>query len=92
MKRRVSAARGWDEVPCLSLREDASDSVNALAMGRQSRVVKAAGDPRAAHYSQRNTLAERAVHTANTATSAATSPRCARHGSPFQIPSSSETA
>jgi hypothetical protein len=43
-------------------------------------------------YSQRNTFAESAVHTINTPASAATSPTCAHHASPFQIPSSSDTA
>ena len=43
-------------------------------------------------YSHRNTLAERTVQITNTKTNAATSPACADHRSPFQIPSSSETA
>ncbi len=41
---------------------------------------------------QRNTFAESAVHTRHTAASAATSPMCADHASPFQMPWSSETA
>jgi hypothetical protein len=45
-----------------------------------------------AGYSQRNTLAESAVQTTKTAASAATSPTCADHGSPFQIPWSRGTA
>ena len=49
-------------------------------------------DHLAAHYSQRNTFAESAVQIANTTTSAATSPMCADHASPFKIPSRSETA
>jgi hypothetical protein len=43
-------------------------------------------------YSQRNTFAESAVQTTNTTASAATSPMCANHGSPFHIPSISDTA
>src|SRR5262245_56068407 len=43
-------------------------------------------------YSHRKTLADIAVQTTNVSTSAATSARCANHDSPFQIPSSSETA
>jgi hypothetical protein len=44
------------------------------------------------HYSQRNTFDESAVQIANTATSAATSPLCADHASPFQILWSRDTA
>ena len=43
-------------------------------------------------YSQRNTLAESAVQITNTRMRPATSPACASHDSPFQIPSRSETA
>ena len=43
-------------------------------------------------YSQRNTFADIAVQTTNVSTSAATSVPCASHDSPFQIPSSSDTA
>jgi hypothetical protein len=43
-------------------------------------------------YSQRKTLAESAVQTKNTRASAATSPKCADHRSPCQIPPSRETA
>jgi hypothetical protein len=43
-------------------------------------------------HSQRKTFADKAVHTTNVTTSAATSNPCADHGSPFQIPSSSDTA
>ena len=43
-------------------------------------------------YSQRKTFAESAVQTRNTRASAATSPKCADHGSPCQIPASRETA
>ncbi len=43
-------------------------------------------------YSQRNTFAERAVHTANDTVSATKSDAWARHGLPFQMPSSSDTA
>lgn len=43
-------------------------------------------------YSQRNTFAESAVQTTNTTTSPATSPLCADHASPLQIPCSKETA
>src|ERR1700722_15808888 len=42
-------------------------------------------------YSHRNTFAERAVQTTKTKASAATSPTCADHASPLQIPSSSDT-
>ena len=42
-------------------------------------------------YSHRNTRADRATHAAKTSASAARSPTCADHGSPFQIPSSSDT-
>src|SRR5262245_46334937 len=42
-------------------------------------------------HSQRNTFAEIAMQTTNTATSAATSPTCADHGSLFRIPVSSDT-
>src|ERR1700733_8081242 len=42
-------------------------------------------------YSQRNTFADSAVHTTNTADSAARSARCADHRSPLHIPSSSDT-
>ena len=45
-----------------------------------------------ADHSQRKTLAESAVKTPKIIASAATSPRCADHGSPIQIPWSSETA
>src|SRR5450755_990420 len=38
------------------------------------------------HHSQRNTFAESAVQIANTTANAATSPMCADHASPFQIP------
>jgi hypothetical protein len=48
--------------------------------------------PRNAGYSQRNTFAESAVQTAKTTASAATSPTCADHVSPFQIPWSRGTA
>ena len=44
------------------------------------------------HYSQRNTFAESAVQIAKTTTSAATSPMCVDHASPFRIPSRSDTA
>src|ERR1700679_1311459 len=60
------------------------------ALNRES--LKSLRRSSTSRYSQRNTFAESAVHTANTAASAATSPKCARHGSPFQIPSSSDTA
>src|SRR5580658_2489818 len=43
-------------------------------------------------YSQRKTFAESTVQTRNTRASAATSPKCADHGSPCQIPPSRETA
>ena len=43
-------------------------------------------------YSQRNTFAESAVHTINATASAVRSRVCAHHASPFQIPSSSDTA
>ena len=43
-------------------------------------------------YSQRNTFAETAVHTINATASAVRSRACADHASPFQIPSSSDTA
>jgi hypothetical protein len=43
-------------------------------------------------YSQRNTFAERAVQMTNTTASAATSPMCGHHASPFHIPSMSDTA
>jgi hypothetical protein len=43
-------------------------------------------------YSQRNTFAESAVHTMNPRTRATMSRACVHHASPFQIPSSSETA
>jgi hypothetical protein len=42
-------------------------------------------------YSHRNTFAESAVQTTKTKASAATSPTCADHASPLQIPSSSDT-
>jgi hypothetical protein len=42
--------------------------------------------PRNPGYSQRNTFAESAVQTKKTTASAATSPACADHVSPFQIP------
>ena len=48
--------------------------------------------PRRPHYSHRNTFAESAVQTANTTTSAARSPMCADHASPFKIPLRSDTA
>ena len=53
------------------------------------------GGPLAARfslYSQRNTFAETAAHTTNTTPRAATSPMCADHASPFQIPWRSGTA
>src|SRR5450755_4118937 len=53
---------------------------------------RSAQSPRNICYSQRNTLAESAVHTINATASAATSRACAHHASPFQIPSSSDTA
>jgi len=43
-------------------------------------------------YSHRNTFAESAVHTMNVTASAVRSRACAHHASPFQIPSSSDTA
>ena len=43
-------------------------------------------------YSQRNTFAERAVQAKKTKANAATSPMCADHASPLQIPSRSDTA
>ena len=43
-------------------------------------------------YSQRKTFAESAMQTTKTTASAATSPRCADHASPFQMPCSSDTA
>jgi len=49
-------------------------------------------DERNSFYSQRNIFAESAEQIANTKTSAATSPRCADQASPFQIPSSRNTA
>jgi len=48
--------------------------------------------PRNPGYSQRNTFVESAVQTRNTTINAATSPTCANHASPLQIPSSSDTA
>ena len=38
------------------------------------------------YYSQRNTFADSAVQKKKNAASAATSPTCADHASPFQIP------
>jgi hypothetical protein len=46
----------------------------------------------AAHYSQRKTFAESAIQTTNATDNATISPMCANHESPFQIPSSNETA
>jgi|SRR5580692_1592392 hypothetical protein len=43
-------------------------------------------------YSQRNTFAERAMHTANAIAKAAKSPTCANQGSPTHMPSRSDTA
>ena len=52
-----------------------------------------AGDEQLAHpHSHRKTFADSAVNTAIIKTSAATSPPCADHPSPFQIPLSSDTA
>jgi|SRR5580693_1333604 hypothetical protein len=48
--------------------------------------------PRGPSYSQRNTFAESAVQTTKTTANAATSPTCADHASPFQIPWSRGTA
>ncbi len=60
--------------------------------GRHSLLMFRKAGFRRLPYSQRNTFAESAVQTANTTTRAATSPMCADHASPFQMPWSSATA
>src|SRR5580704_1269024 len=66
-------------------KEHRVDGLACLRWGRECR----RGRP---CYSQRNTFAESAVNTANTTASAAKSPRCAAHASPFHMPASNDTA
>jgi hypothetical protein len=54
----------------------------------QAKVLDQSGEA----HSQRNTFADSAVNTTITNVSAATSPACAAHPSPFQIPLNSDTA
>jgi hypothetical protein len=76
---------GMNMPPQVDAAELADNDVTHVAWKRISRASR---NP---CYSQRNTFAESAVHTTNTTASAATSPTCAHHASPFQIPSSSDT-
>ena len=73
----------------------ASDAILISAVSQHS--VSAAKDlerttAQGPSYSQRNTFADIAVQMTNVSVSAATSVPCASHDSPFQIPSSNDTA
>ena len=54
--------------------------------GTDLMMIEGSGTRNRTYYSQRNTFADSAVQTKKTAASATTSPMCADHASPFQIP------